>query len=126
MDEIQEVKMQGMIKRLAKMPRVEAIIFFGSQVRKDARKDSDIDLAVITSKSTRNQELEIIGLGSDIFDISIFHRLPLIIQFHVLKEGRILFCKDQKILQQIKTQVLRFYWDYSTFMNIFYKRVIHV
>ena len=80
-----EVTLNEVIKKLSKFNYVNCIYLFGSQINKRARKDSDIDIAIITRNATKSQELNIMGHSSNNIDISLFNRLPLIIQFRVLK-----------------------------------------
>ena len=72
----------------------------------------------------QEKELDIIGLGNELFDISIFSRLPQIIQFRVIRDGKILICKDKNFLNRTKVEVFRKYLAYSVFINSFYKRII--
>jgi len=115
---------QRIVQNLSKLPYVYAIIMFGSQVNGNKRKDSDVDIAILTKKINKNQEIKIFGYSSEVIDISIFNKLPLIIQFRVLKDGKILYCKDKNYLHEVKYQVIRKYLDFSSFINQFYGRVI--
>ena len=112
------------VKKISKLKGVSAIFLFGSQSNGKSRRDSDIDLAILTKDISRKKELEIVGYGNEKMDISIFSDLPLIIQFRVLSEGKLLFCKNSKEIHDIKIKVFRDYLDYSVFINSFYKRVI--
>ncbi len=112
------------VKNISRLNGVSAIFLFGSQSNGKSRDDSDIDIAVLTKDISRKKELEIIGYGNEKTDISIFSNLPLIIQFRVLNEGRLLFSKNQKDIHDIKIKVFRDYLDYSVFINNFYKRII--
>ena len=115
-------------KRIARLPQVKAIYLFGSQVTGRARDDSDIDLVVITDTDSCAEDdaknFEVIGYSNDKVDVSVFSRLPIMIKFRVLKEGRLLFSRDAKELLRIKVDVYREYLDYSSFIKRFYKRVI--
>jgi predicted nucleotidyltransferase len=118
-------KVNNVVNQLKKIKQVIAIILFGSQVTGRARSDSDIDIAVIAkSKNERESELEIMSFSDGKIDISILHRLPLIIQFRVLRDGKILYCKNSKVLYNTKVNLFRNYLDFSSYMNGFYKRVI--
>ena len=88
-------RLKYIIEKLSKLPYVSCIFLFGSQLKKP-RQDSDIDITVLTKKTTPEQEAKIMGCGNDLFDISIFSRLTLIIQFRILKEGKIIFCRDKQ------------------------------
>lgn len=111
-------------KGLKKLPFVSAIILFGSQINGNATKDSDIDIAIITKNLTEKQKSQILGFSNEKFDISIFNKLPILIQFRIIRDGKILYCKDKKLLHEITYNVIRKYLDFSVFINNFYKRVI--
>jgi hypothetical protein len=58
------------------------------------------------------------------FDVVLFHRLPLHIQFEVLKYGKEIFCRDEKNLLEIKRRVLREYIEMSDMYERIKKRVL--
>jgi predicted nucleotidyltransferase len=107
---------------------VEFIILYGSQVRSDAREDSDIDLAVYyegTDEEAFKFRREVLGeLYEDYYDIQIFQQLPLYIQIEVL-EGEILYCKDIQMIYETANLIIkqfsdfkRYYYDYIGEMEI--------
>ncbi len=114
----------NVVESLSHHKKVIALYLFGSQLTSNARKDSDIDIAVVMDKPNRKEELEIMGYCSDKIDISILHRLPLAIQFRVLKEGKLLYCNNSLKLHRIKIFVIKYYLDFASFINKFYRRVI--
>ncbi|MBU1104243.1 MAG: nucleotidyltransferase domain-containing protein [Nanoarchaeota archaeon] len=117
-------KLNSLVKKISQLPNVSAIFLFGSNVSGKTRRDSDIDVAVLTKNSNEEEEFEIIGCGNKVFDISVFARLPLIIRFRILKEGKLLFCRDKKYLLETNLNTLKNYLDFSVFINRFYKRAI--
>ena len=118
-------KLNHAIKDLSKLPFVYAIILFGSQIKGNAREDSDIDIAVLTKKVlNEKEETNIFGFSSEKFDISLFHKLPLIIQFRIIRDGKVAFCRDEKYFHEIKFNTIRQYLDFSGFINNFYRKVI--
>lgn len=123
MDKENQKKLEYIIEKLSELPYISCIFLFGSQLKKP-RQDSDIDIAVLTKKITSEQESEIRGYSNNLLDISIFSKLPLIIQFRILKEGKIIFCRDKEELHKIKVKTFIHYLDYSGFINNFYKGVI--
>lgn len=91
---------------------VEAIYLFGSHARGNAKPTSDIDICVLTGKNIpKRVKEEILSNSSRRMDISIFWDLPLTIRFRVLKEGKLLYKKDEIRLQRIKVDTLRSYLD---------------
>lgn len=119
-----EDKLAQRVGRISRLNYVTAIFLFGSQIHGKARKDSDIDLVVIIHKPTREKELEVIGLGDDLFDISLLNKLPITIQFRVIKEGRLLFERDKKAVHEARVRIFRTYLDYSVFLKRFYRRML--
>ena len=112
------------IAELKKVPYVEAVILFGSHARGTAREDSDIDLAVVTQGATKEQEWNLIEKTPE-FDICAFSRLPLVIQFRVIKEGKILFVRNKKELHNLYMRKIQAYLDFEPFIEEFYRRVIY-
>jgi len=94
-------------------PKVVAIFLFGSYVMGAEKPLSDIDLAVVLKEPDAEIEAEVGSMYSEKFDVVLFHRLPLHIQFEVLKYGREIFCRDEDFLLNIKRIVLRNYLETS-------------
>jgi predicted nucleotidyltransferase len=91
---------------------VIALILFGSVARGQSRQDSDIDLCVLTRTNIPEPErMDILSYGSRKIDVSLFHDLPLTIRFRVLKEGKIIFCKDALYLHRTTVATVREYLD---------------
>ena len=76
--------------------KVAAVILFGSHAKKTSKPLSDIDIAVISKNPDKKIESEVAGLCSSKMDVVNFHRLPLYIQFEVLKHGKVLFVRNEK------------------------------
>jgi predicted nucleotidyltransferase len=85
---------------------------------------SDIDIAVITKKPNKKIEAEISSFSSNILDVVNFHRLPLYIQFEVLKHGQPIFIKDKKYFSKVKMEVLKEYLEMSYLYERMSKRVL--
>jgi predicted nucleotidyltransferase len=91
---------------------VLALLLFGSVAHGHARSDSDIDLCIITKKGiTASECMNLLSYGSKKVDVSLFFALPLTIRFRVIKEGKILFCKDPLAIHRIKSDTIREYLD---------------
>lgn len=105
-------EIRKLVSELKKYPKVLAIILFGSYAKKQVKPLSDIDIAVIIKGMDKKTETEVASYSSDKLDIVPFHRLPLYIQFEVLKHGKVLFVRDEKHLSRIKDQVLKEYLDH--------------
>ncbi len=116
--------LDNLVKEMSKLPYVYGIILFGSEIYGKAREDSDIDIAVITKGLNEKQEIAILGFSSEKFEVSLFNKLPLIVQFRIVKDGRILYLKDERYFKEIKYDLIRKYLDFSCYINNFYRRAI--
>lgn len=91
---------------------VLAIILFGSMARGQPRKFSDIDLCVLTESGvSKFEQLDLLSYGSRKIDLSLFQDLPLAIRFRVIREGKLLWCRDPLALHRIIIITVREYLD---------------
>ena len=105
-------EIKELVAELKKYPKVLAIILFGSLAKRQVKPLSDIDIAVIIKDGDKKTETEVASYSSNKLDITPFHRLPLYIQFEVLKYGKLLFVRNETYFLKIKRQILREYLDH--------------
>ncbi len=117
--------LKAVVRELKKLPYVEAIILFGSHARGTARQDSDIDIAVITKGATEEQEFALLKKEENGLDMSVFSCLPLVIQFRIVKEGKILFVRNKRTLHAIRMNTIRDYLDFAPRLHNMYWRIIN-
>jgi hypothetical protein len=91
-----------LLRRAADDPDVLAVLLFGSVARGEAGGGSDVDVCLIltAARRTRKQldEKRLAYLGDVDLDVQVFQRLPLYVRTRVLREGRVLFCRDEDAL----------------------------
>ena len=109
---------------LKKIKGVIAVILFGSYAKNKQKPLSDIDIAVIARDPDKRIEAEISSFSSNTFDVVNFHRLPLYIQFEVLKHGKVIFLGNEKYFSQIKRNVLKDYLEMSYLYNKMSEKVL--
>ena len=122
---MKELTLQSAFKKLIEKgrsdPEVLAIFLFGSRVRADEGPASDVDICVVlqprgyTELELSRKKLEY--LKELDFDIQIFQQLPLYIRHRVLKEGRVLFCRDEDELYQVAFRTAQ---QFEDFKHIYY------
>lgn len=105
---------------LKKIKSVKAAILFGSYAKGKQRKDSDIDICVIT-EGEDDSPLE---LSSEKIDISLFHRLPLTVRYRVFRDGKVIFNKDDRVLTRLKFWTLKLYLDEKHWRDAFIAKVL--
>jgi uncharacterized protein len=64
-------KVQMVVQRLIEVARPKKIILFGSYVRGDATRDSDLDVLVVTSHEVESPRRESVRLRNSLSDINI-------------------------------------------------------
>lgn len=105
-------------RELAAYDDVIAIVLFGSVASGRARKSSDIDICIITTKDIPDStKSDLLSFGSDIIDISLFYDLPITIRFRVIREGKILFSRDTLALHAITADTVREYLNIAPFIR---------
>ena len=99
---------------LTKNKKVEAVYLFGSYAKGNPKPFSDRDICVITERNiTKEVKEEILSNSSKKIDISIFWDLPLSIKFRVIKEGELLYKKDDLKLQKVKVDTFKAYLEFQ-------------
>jgi len=110
------------VEELKKIEGVVGVYLFGSMATGKQKKYSDIDICVITADKT--DEEEILSYSGRNIDISIFHDLPLTVQFKVFKEGIPLFVGDEEMIKRLKVETLRKYLDFKPILERRLRRLL--
>ena len=94
-----------------------AVLLYGSHARNENNAQSDVDLCLVLTPATFAQEYlsekKLFFLTNHPFDIQIFQQLPLYIRTRLLKEGKILYCRDENTLYEVAFTHIREYADYE-------------
>ncbi len=90
---------------------VLAVVLFGSRARGDARAESDVDLCLVLASPPRDpfevgRKLLDYAMHADL-DLQVFQRLPLYVRRRVLKEGCVLFVRDEEALYDLALRTAR-------------------
>lgn len=97
---------------------VLAVFLFGSNVREESTHLSDIDLClVLVPKPAPFDSAELLHkrleyLKDFNFDIQVFQQLPLYVRKRVLKEGQILFVRDETLLYELAFRTAQAFEDF--------------
>lgn len=110
------------VEELKKIEGVVGVYLFGSMATGKQKKYSDIDICVITGDKTDKEE--ILSYSGRNIDISIFHDLPLTVQFKVFKEGIPLFVGNEETIKRLKAETLRRYLDFKPILERRLRRLI--
>lgn len=122
MEEIKEEKLEE-FKRiqevLIKQFEPLAIILFGSYARGTQNNDSDIDLAIISSKADKKQIFEIKQELEEISskDVDLVNlkdkNISEGLRYEVLMSGKVLYCLDEYKFEMYKIEKIKEYLDFN-------------
>lgn len=94
-----------------KDPDVLAVLLFGSRARGDASPNADFDVCLVLWGAPRSdldraeKRLEYLAEGD--LDVAVFQSLPLHIRSRVLKEGTVLYARDEDALYAVAIRTAR-------------------
>ncbi len=109
------------VAEIVSHPKVVAVLLFGSWAQGTVTPLSDIDLAVVMDNPTFEEEAEVGSLYSPTVDVVLFHRLPLHIQFEVLRTGKEIFVQDEEKYFEVRWKVLHNYLEMAHFFQALVK-----
>lgn len=108
---------QKLLQKARKDEEVLAVILFGSYARGEASPLSDVDVCLVLHSKTVDR-LRMAQKGLDYLaefphlDIQIFQLLPLAIQKRVLKEGKVLYSRNDEALYDIAYSTVKAFKDF--------------
>ena len=113
-----EEVLEKLLTRARQDEEVLAVFLFGSVIREEQTPLSDIDLClVLVPKHTPIEPIafshkRLDYLKNFTFDIQIFQQLPLYVRRRILKEGRILFVRDEALLYELAFRTAQAFEDF--------------
>ena len=120
------MKILDRLTRKAKKDKdILAIILFGSYARNEIFRDIDACLVLKNDKADIGEKrLEYLSSFPDL-DIQVFQGLPLYIKARILKEGKIIFCKDRNKLYDIAIKTIKDFTYYEPIYREYLEAVLN-
>ena len=115
----EEARLEKLLTKARQDKDVLAVFLFGSAVREEQTQLSDIDLCLVLApkpppfEPTDFSRKRLHYLKNFNFDIQIFQQLPLYIRRRILKEGRILFVRDEALLYELAFHTAQLFEDFK-------------
>jgi len=124
-----ERQLDRVLRRAATDPDVLAVMLFGSVARGEATTRSDLDVCLVLRGSRRSRHdlaaKRVTYLGDVDLDAQVFQDLPLYIRTRVLKEGRVLFCRDEDALYEVAFTTIRAFERFKRTYRAYLDEVAH-
>jgi len=106
---------------------VIAVLLFGSYARNE-KHYRDIDICLLLDKKYSNLQLSkkklfYASLAKSPIEIHIFQQLPIYIRKRILKEGKVLLCKNQLPLYEIAFSTIKEFEFYEKLYNLYLNKI---
>jgi hypothetical protein len=111
--------LEGLIQQVKGDGDVLAVILYGSHARHEAGPGSDRDVCLLLAlgRDARVDQTRVqagyLEFGGGGLDIRIFQRLPLYIRRRILREGRVLYCRDEDVLYEVSYRTAQEFADFK-------------
>jgi len=118
--------MKNIVNKVKKDERILAVALFGSYARREKYRDIDIALILnenLTKKEMSKIKLDYLSETSSKIDLKIFQQLPIYIRSRILKEGKIVFCKNNDLLYEIALRNLKEFEFYKKIYEMYLENV---
>jgi len=122
-DKRKRAEMDRLLTKAQQDSNVLAVLLFGSAARQEKTPISDIDICLVLVpkpkpfKSTMLSRTRLDYLKDFSLDVRIFQQLPLYVRIRVLKEGQVLFVRDETLLYEVAFRTVQAFED---FKHIYY------
>lgn len=122
--------LEKILKDVKKDNQILTLFLFGSAARGENYKKSDVDVCLVlmpghyTHLELSQKKLKY--LKSFNLDVQIFQQLPIYIKRRILKEGKVLFCRDEEKLYEVSFSVIREFADFEHIYQDYLKEVADV
>lgn len=118
-----DVAVKPLLSEVKSDPEVLSIILFGSHARQEGSSISDVDIAIVLMPEAYSRyELSRKRLSYlerfPGLDIHVFQGLPLQICRRVLKEGEILWVRDEDLLYDLAYRTIRKWEDFRPYYEM--------
>ncbi|NSW76189.1 MAG: nucleotidyltransferase domain-containing protein [Candidatus Atribacteria bacterium] len=122
--------LQEFLEKVRRDTAILAIILFGSYARNEASRLSDIDVCLVFSGRSMSRT-EMMHRRLDylaefpLLDIQVFQLLPLYIRRRVLREGKVLYARDEDALYELAYATAKAFEDLKHMYYDYLEGVTH-
>jgi len=120
-------KLKQFVETAERDPAVLAVILFGSRARNEEHAASDTDVCLVLQPGPRDalqlSEKKHQYLSNFDLDVQVFQQLPLYMRHRVLRDGRVLFVRDEELLYKTAFRSAQQYEDFRHRHEAYLKEV---
>ena len=124
-----QAELDRLLRRAKEDVDVLAVLLFGSAARGDSRAESDVDVCLVLTAEPRSRrqlaEKRMVYLGDADLDVQVFQSLPLYIRTRVLRDGRVLFCRNEDALYDTAFATIRAFERFKRTYRAYLEEVEH-
>ena len=119
MSKIKEVEIEKLLIKARQDAEVLAVLIFGSAARQEQTALSDVDICLLMTPQPKPFKLTSLSpkrleyMKNNSLDVRIFQQLPLYIRVRVLRDGRILFVRDENQLYELAFRTAQGFEDFK-------------
>ena len=110
------LSLQLFIDRVTEDREVLAAVLFGSHARGEAGPGADVDICLVLARDVDSKSAfaKRLGYMADFdIDLHFYHQVPLYIRQRILKEGKVLYCRDEELLYEVACKTITEFADYE-------------
>ena len=120
--------LDGLLQQVRVDIDVCAVFLFGSVAKGITNSLSDVDICIVLNNklddlTMSHKKLEYLSLVD--YDISIFQQLPLYIRQRVIREGIVLFCRNEDRLYELVFKTIKEFKDFKPIYDEYLEGVSH-
>ena len=122
-----DISFKSLIEQAQQDPEVLAVLLFGSHAREEARPDSDVDICLVLMPgvlgSQAGFEKRLTYMANFNIDAHIYQQVPLYIRQRILKEGKVLYVRDEELLYETACRTITEFADYEHMYHDYLKEI---
>ncbi|MBS3138040.1 nucleotidyltransferase domain-containing protein [Candidatus Woesearchaeota archaeon] len=125
---IKDKNIQKIIENAKKDKCVIAVGVFGSYARGEKYRDIDICIFLKPNKYSRKKLSQLrfyYILFNEKYDIQIFQQLPLYIRNRILKDAKIIYCKNEDALYDLYFDTIKKFDDYKQYYEQYLEGILY-
>lgn len=106
-----ERQLERLVRMAGTDPDVLAVLLFGSRARGEHHAGSDVDVCLVAAPDPRDAarpgRVALRYASAFDLDVHVFQLLPLYVRRRVLKDGQVLFVRDDQALYELAFATVR-------------------